>query len=180
MNQQNRSSDNDNITREEFLKIKQKYNETPYEQRAERPIKIPGKFKRAMKKSLKQNEEILVFYMNMKRDLEGPFLTKIYGGNFLVIRNHVYRIKPQRVLRWGNKYAAVIIRAWDRELVGCEDYDSVMAAGDDRTTVNDPVLIKAVIAAKLAEQQAKKTNMLLWAIIGIVVVGAIFFLFGKK
>jgi len=150
-------------------------------EREYRKFKMKGKAKRAMAKSLKKKDEILVFYMNLRRELEGPFLSKIYGGNFLVIKNHVYRFNPKRVLRWGNKYPVVIVRAWDRDFVGCDDYEEIMESGDEKSTINDPVLIKAVIAARLAEGKARKGNVIIWVIVGIaIVVGAMMLLGGKK
>lgn len=166
------------ITKKEFEWAKSEYMKDF--DKEYKKFKMKGKVKKAMVKSLKKKDEILVFYMNLRRELEGPFLSKIYGGNFLVIKNHVYRFNPKRVLRWRNKYSAVIVRAWDRDFVGCDDYDEIMKSGDQKSTINDPVLIKAVIAAKLAEGKAKKGNIALWIIIGIAIIIGVSIIFGKK
>jgi len=140
-----------------------------------------------MNKSLKKHDEILVFLLNLKKAIEGPILTKIYGGNFLVIRNRVYRFNPDRVFSFG-KYKAVIAREFDRELVGIDDYQELVIRDflsknpGGRVNIDDPVLIKALIQAKLGEKP-QMASMGKWIIIALVVVGLIagfFFMTGKK
>ena len=129
-----------------------------------------------MNKSLKKPDMILVFLLNLKKQIEGPLTTKIYGGNFLVIRNHVYRYNPDRVFRFG-KYNAVIAREFDRELVGIDDYqelvikDYVSGNPGRRINTDDPVLIKALIQAKLGEKPQIKSST--WIIIALAAVGLI-------
>jgi hypothetical protein len=114
-------------------------------------------------------------------------LTKIYGGNFLVIRNHVYRFNPDRVFSF-SKYKAVIAREFDRELVGIDDYEELVIKDfasknpGGRVNIDDPVLIKALIAAKLSEKPAMGGSAK-WIIIALVALGLIvgfFLLTGKK
>lgn len=177
------------MTREEFEKVKREY-EANKEQEKKQP-KISKFFKwgkRAnMNKSLKKSDLILVFLLNLKKQIEGPILTKIYGGNFLVIRNHVYRYNPDRVFSF-SKYKAVIAREYDRELVGIDDYEELVREDfasknpGGRVNIDDPVLIKAIIAARLSEKPAVQMGMK-WIIIALVVIGAIigfFMLTGKK
>jgi len=170
------------MTREQYDKVKSEY--LADQNKPDPRVKKPGfnhffKFgKRAlMKKSLKKNDEILVFLLNLKKQIEGPILTKIYGGNFLVIRNRVYRFNPDRVFSFG-KYKSVIAREFDRELVGIDDYQEVVmkdfasANPGARVNIDDPVLIKALIQAKLGEK-AKMSMGAKPIIIGIIIIAVI-------
>jgi len=141
-------------------------------------FKWSGKKKSIMKSSVKKPDHILFFVLNLKKELEGPVLTKIYGGNFLVFRNHVYRYNPSKIFTMG-KYKVAIGREFDRELVGIEDYDEVVAQGGNRSNIDDPVLIKAVIMAHLSEKSPVSSST--WIIIGIAIVAAIgaFLYFGS-
>jgi len=151
-----------------------------------KPWKWPAMKRREMEESLKKPDMILVFLINLKKVIEGPILAKIYGGNFLVIRNHVYRFNPDRVLSFG-KYKAVIAREFDRELVGIDDYkelvekDMTSQTPGDRVNINDPVLIKAMINAKLQDMSAPKKEIP-WLLIGIGIVAviAVFFIFSGQ
>jgi hypothetical protein len=180
------------MTREEYDRVKQEFLSDKSD--PQKHIKQPrfssffkfGK-RAAMNKSLKKNDEILVFLLNLKKQIEGPIITKIYGGNFLVIRNHIYRFNPGRVFTFG-KYKAVIAREFDRELVGIDDYEQLVIQDfssknpGGRVNIDDPVLIKALIAAKLSEKSAPKGSMK-WIIIVLIIIGigvGFFMLTGKK
>jgi len=136
---------------------------------------------------LKKTDEILVFLLNLKKQIEGPILTKIYGGNFLVIRHRVYRFNPDRVFSF-SKYKSVIAREFDRELVGIDDYQEVVmkdftsANPGSRVNIDDPVLIKALIQAKLGEKPKQKIGGTKAIIIGIIIIAVVigfFMLTGK-
>jgi hypothetical protein len=96
----------------------------------------------------------------------------------MVIRNHVYRFNPDRVFSFGKKFKAVIAREYDRELVGIDDYEELVDEDfasknpGGRVNIDDPVLIKALIAAKLTEKQAAPMGMK-WIIIALIVLGVI-------
>jgi len=144
--------------------------------------------RQAMNKSLKKSDEFLVFLLNLKKQIEGPMLVKIYGGNFFVIRNHVYRFNPDRIFSFG-KYKAGIAREFDREMVGIDDYEELVRQDflsknpGGRVNIDDPVLIKALIAAKLSEKPVSTISMGKWIVIGLVVLGVIvgfFMLTGNK
>ena len=181
------------ITREEYEQVKKEYLEEKkrIEQEERENAKLKKKNKSPlsffrlrqrgnMNRSLKKPGEILVFLLNLKKELEGPILTRIYGGNFLVIRNKVYRFNPDRVFTF-NKYKVVIAKEYDRELVGIDDYNQLVAADFNsstpgaRTTINDPVLIKALINARLGEKESvaggSKKAIIIGVIILILVVG---------
>ena len=141
-------------------------------------FKWPAKKRSIMKKGVKKPDHILFFVLNLKKELEGPVLTKIYGGNFIVFRNHVYRYNPSRIFTMG-KYKVAIGREYDRELVGIDDYNEVVAEGGNRSNIDDPVLIKAVIMAHLSEKAPVSSST--WIIVGIAVLAAIgaFIYFGS-
>jgi len=169
------------MTREQYDRIKSEY----LADQNQSTVRKPGfnqffKFgKRAiMKKSLKKTDEILVFLLNLKKQIEGPILTRIYGGNFLVIRHRVYRFNPDRVFSFG-KYKAVIAREFDRELVGIDDYQEVVmrdfasANPGARVNIDDPVLIKALIQAKLGEKPKTSLGGTKAIVIGIILVAVV-------
>ena len=178
------------MSREEYEKVKQEYaEEQGLPKKKEKKFSSFFKWGKTaqMNKTLKKSDEICVLLINLKKQIEGPIITKIYGGNFLVIRNHVYRYNPDRVFSFG-KYKAVIAREFDRELVGIDDYkdlvnqDFLSRNPGGRVNIDDPVLIKALIAAKLTEKPVVGGNVK-WIIIGLIILGAVvgFFMFsGKK
>jgi len=104
----------------------------------------------------------------------------------MVIRNHVYRFNPERVFSFA-KYKAVIAREFDRELIGIDDYkdlvvnDFISKNPGARVNIDDPVLIKALIQARLSEKP-KAQGGTKWIIIALAVVGLIvgFFLLTAK
>jgi hypothetical protein len=179
------------MTKDEYDNVKKQYLLDKERSKGQKPKTFNSFFnftKRGiMNKSLKKSDEVLVFLLNLKKIIEGPILTKIYGGNFLVIRNRVYRFNPDRVFSFG-KYKAVIAREFDRELVGIDDYqelvmrDFISKNPGGRVNIDDPVLIKALIQAKLGEKpQIGSAGK--WIIIALVIVGLIvgfFMLTGKK
>jgi len=166
------------MTKEEYRKLKKEY----FADKIKEPIKQPPfnnlfkwKKRASMKKSLKKSDEVLVFLLNLKKQIEGPILVKIYGGNFMVIRNHVYRFNPDRIFSFG-KYKAVIAREFDRELVGIDDYQDLVVKDflsknpGGRVNIDDPVLIKALIAARLSEKPIASISMSKWIVIGLIAV----------
>lgn len=176
------------LTREEYERVKAEYlsDKTSPDKPEQKPFNKYFKWgKRAqMNKSLKKPDFILVFLLNLKKQIEGPILTKIYGGNFLVVRNHVYRFNPDRVFSFG-KYKAVIAKEYDRELVGVDDYQELVLKDytshnpGARINVDDPVLIKALIQARLGEKPVTSNSKMIVIILVILglAVGA-FLLFG--
>jgi len=176
---------------EKLDRIKQQIREDKLKDKTakKKPFKWPFSRKQAMNKSLKKPDTILVFVANLRRDLEGPLLCKIYGGNFFVIRNHVYRFNPDRVLTLMNKFKVGVVREGLREMIDltgnynnelCEDWTSKNPGA--KVNIDDPVLIKALIQAKLAEKPQVQMGGKWW-IIALVLVGLIagfFLLTGKK
>lgn len=171
----NKAIDEDRIEKAELAKIpKWKFWKKP------KQFKFVGKNKSVLRKSKKRRDEIACFVMTLKGNIE-VVLTKIYGGNFLVVNNHVYRFKPTKVHNLG-KYKCVIAREWDRELVGHDEFDKTVL--DDYTSnnpgsklnIDDPVLIKAIIMAHLSEKTKKPISSWVWIVLGLIVVGVIAYL----
>jgi hypothetical protein len=179
------------ITKEEYEKVKRDYLLRKGEIDEKKNKNPLGFFKFAQKGAIRTSArkpgEILVFLLNLKGQIEGPILTQIYGGNFLVIRNRVYRFNPKRVFTFLNKYKAVIAREFDRELVGNDDYEELVAKDFSsnnpgrRVNIDDPVLIKALIQARLGEKTitASKGKIILIGIIVLALVIGFFWLTGR-
>lgn len=177
------------ITREEYERIKKEMDEEKNKpkDRKDKPFRWKGKQKSNLNKSVKKPDEICAIVINLKKQID-VVLTRIYGGNFLVIRHRVYRYNPNRVYSMG-KYKVVIAREYDRELVGIDDYEQLMREEflsknpGARLNIDDPVLIKALIQAKLSEKPSAGANMK-WIIVVLVIlgiiVGAFFLLGGNK
>jgi len=181
------------MTREQYDKLKSEYKadqDNPEKKIKQPPFNKHFKFSKrmAMNKSLKKADMILVFLLNLKKQIEGPLLVKIYGGNFFVIRSHVYRFNPDKVFSFG-KYKAAIAREFDREMVGIEDYEELVAKDfssanpGGRVNIDDPVLIKALIAARLSEKPTTTISPAKWIVIGLILIGVVvgfFMMTGNK
>jgi hypothetical protein len=164
------------LTEAEKSQFKEAFAKTKPEEKITRKLKWPFKAWGKVKKAEKKPDQINVIYLNQKLGIE-ILQTKIYGGNFLVVREKVYRFAASAVWRYKN-YSFVIAKEWDRNLVGRSDYDAVVSQGSRRSPMNDPVLIKALIQAKLAEKKQISTNWIIWVILGIIGLAAAFFIFG--
>jgi len=179
------------MTREQYKKLKSEYKEDQSSEKLkQKPMGQYFRFKKKMdmNKSLKKSDIVLVFLLNLKKQIEGPLLVKIYGGNFFVIRNHVYRFNPDNVFSFG-KYKAGIAREFDREMVGISDYEDLVRKDYNstnpggRVNINDPVLIKALIAARLSEKPKVAISPGKWIFIGVVlliIVVGFFMMTGNK
>jgi len=172
------------MTREEYNKVKSEYkaDQTPENRIRQPAFNKHFKFTRRMEmnKSIKKPDTVLIFLLNLKKQIEGPLLVKIYGGNFFVIRSHVYRFNPDKVFSFG-KYKAGIAKEYDREMVGIDDYEDLVkkdfasANPGGRVNIDDPVLIKALIAARLSEKPKTTITPGKWIFIGIVIIAIIGF-----
>ncbi|KKK70466.1 hypothetical protein LCGC14_1614670, partial [marine sediment metagenome] len=49
--------------------------------------KFPTKWKMQAKKASKHRDAVLIFYLNLKGELEQPLVVPIYSGNMVVIRD---------------------------------------------------------------------------------------------
>ena len=164
------------LTVEEKTRLREAFNKAKPEEKKTKKLNWPFKNWMKIKKAEQKPDQINVIYLNQKLGIE-ILQTKIYGGNFLVVREKVYRFAASKVWRYKN-FSFCVAKEWDRELVGREDYESIVGQGSVRSPLNDPVLIKALIQAKLAEKKQVQANWILWVIIGVIALAAVFLLFG--
>lgn len=131
--------------------------------------KWPFKFKSQMKKSSKNIDKVLVFYLNIKGELESPTIQPLYSGNMCIIRHKPYEVDPRAfwTVKVGMKqYKILIIREIDRRPVSNLDYTEIKKRGD--STDSDEFLIKAALKAQTSAVSAKTMKTAL--IIGIVAI----------
>jgi hypothetical protein len=156
----------------------QKIKETQEALKNQKKFKWPWKVKQEMKNSKKFKEQILVFYLNVKGELEYPKLYPVYGGNMIIIRNKPYLLDPTAVITF-DKYKCMVIREIDRRPVCNKDYRDVKARGD--STESDELLIKATLKAMIGPQKAPvNKNWIIAAVVIIAIVGGLIWLMTKK
>jgi hypothetical protein len=145
--------------------------------RKKKPWRMPGKWVRQAKKSQKRRDAILVFFLNIKGELEPPMVVPIYGGNMVIIRNKVYEVDPRAI--WSVKtgfnktYKLLIIKEIDRRPVSNLDWDDIRVRGD--ATDSDEFLIKAALRAQMATAARKVGKGVIILIILAIAAGVIFF-----
>ena len=155
----------------------QKIKETQEHLKKQKKWKWPWKVRREMDTSKKVKDQILVFYLNVRNELEMPRLYPIYGGNMIIIRNKPYLLTPLAVLSHG-KYKCVVIREIDRRPVSNMDYKDVKARGD--STESDEILIKATLKAMLGPTKTPMNkNMIIIVVVIIVIVGGLLYFMSK-
>lgn len=142
-----------------------------------KPWKFPRKWVSKAKKTQKRRDAVLIFYLNIKGELEPPMIVPIYGGNMVIIRNKVYEVDPRAF--WNVKiglnrtYKLLILKEIDRRPVSNLDWDDIRTRGD--ATDSDEFLIKAALRAQMttAAKQVGKGAIIL--IILAIAGGLIFF-----
>lgn len=169
----------DGSTREMLKKIiaTQEHGEQIKETRnTPKGFKWPAKWKAAAKKSALRNH-ILVFYLNIKGELEPPRMVPLYAGHMVVIKDKVHEIDPRSL--WTTKigtkmHKLVIIREIDRRPVSNLDWDEIRKRGD--ATDSDEFLIKAALKAQVgaAKKPLSKGAMIA---IGIAAIAMLIFFF---
>lgn len=124
--------------------------------RNKREFRWPAKWRSAGKKS-QRKDHVLVFYLNIKGELEQPKILPIYGGHMIVWKDKVHEVDPRSLwtVKMGpNKfYKVLIVKEIDRRPVSNLDWDEIRARGD--ATDSDEYLIKAALKAQI--MGAKKT-----------------------
>jgi hypothetical protein len=142
-----------------------------------KPWKFPRKWLSKAKSSQKRRDAILVFYLNIKGELEPPMVVPIYGGNMVIIRNKVYEVDPRAI--WSVKtgfnktFKLLIIKEIDRRPVSNLDWDDIRVRGD--ATDSDEFLIKAALRAQMATTAKQMGKGVIILIILILIGGLIFF-----
>ncbi|MGC9309521.1 MAG: hypothetical protein ACP5D2_02380 [Candidatus Nanoarchaeia archaeon] len=128
---------------------------------------------KASKKNQNKNK-VLVFYLNIKGEIQPPKLYPIYSGNMVIIKNKPYEVDPRAFWHMG-KYKCMIFKEIDRRPVSNLDYDEIKRRGD--ATDSDEFLIKAAMKAIQGgmKKPLNKGAIILIVIAAIVVLGFIFF-----
>jgi hypothetical protein len=139
-------------------------------------FKYPWKWKWKMNQSVgKQGQDkILVFYLNIKGEIEPPKILPLYSGNIIIYKNKAYEFDPRAtwlVKGLKKQVKAVIIREIDRRPVSNLDWDEIKARGD--ATDSDEILVKMVTKAVIEKQKVAVGKgaivLVVLAIIGLVV-----------
>ena len=135
-------------------------------------FKWPPKWKAIFKKSRKKRNQILVWFLNIKGEIESPKLYPIYSSNMVIIKNRPYEIDPRSFWRMG-KYTCQIIKGIDRRPVSNLDYNEIKERGD--STDSDEFLIKAALQAIVGTAKKKQADKKVMIVIGIIILAAIVF-----
>lgn len=160
------------ITPEQQVKLKADMEAEKVNPTKLKVFKWPWNKKSKMNKTTKQSDQIIVFMITSKKTLDIK-TTKIFSGNFFVINNRVYEFDPSTVLSMG-KYKLVVARDYDRKCVSVNDYQELLLKDfasnnpGNRVNVNDPVLIKALIQARLDERKPIGGNKI-WIIVVVII-----------
>ncbi len=135
-------------------------------------FKWPVKWKSVFKKSRKKRNQILVWFLNIKGEIEPPQLYPIYSSNMIIIRNRPYEVDPRSFWRMG-KYTCQIIKGIDRRPVSNLDYEEIKKRGD--STDSDEFLIKAALQAFVGGVKKKPIDKKVMIIIGLIAAAAVIF-----
>lgn len=130
----------------------------------------PAKWKQVFKLSRKKRTQILVFYLNIKGEIEPPKLYPIYSSNMVIIKNRPHQVDPRSFWRLG-KYTCHIIKGIDRRPVSNLDYNEIRNRGD--STDSDEFLIKAAMQAMIGAIKKKAVDKKVMIIIGIIIIAAV-------
>ena len=136
--------------------------------------KFPAKWKMQAKKSSKKRDAVLIFYLNLKGELEQPLVVPIYSGHMVIIRNKVYEVDPRAfwTIKIGFKtYKLLIIKEIDRKPVSNLNWDEIRRRGD--ATDSDEFLIKAALKAQVTHAAKQVSKSIVFFIIAAVVIGGI-------
>ena len=135
-------------------------------------FKWPMKWKQVFKSSRKKRNQILVWFLNIKGEIEPPKLYPIFSSNMVIIQNRPYEVHPRSFWRMG-KYTCQIIKGIDRRPVSNLDYDEIKARGD--STDSDDFLIKAALQAVIGGIKKKPMDKKVIIIIGLIAAAALIY-----
>ena len=139
-------------------------------------FKWPFKWKRIFKSSRKKRNQILVWFLNIKGEIEHPKLYPIYSSNMVIIQNRPYEVDPRSFWRMG-KYTCQIIKGIDRRPVSNLDYDEIRKRGD--STSSDEFLIKAAMQAVIGGVKKKPVDKKVIIIGALIAIAALIFFMSK-
>lgn len=145
--------------------------------------KFPFKWKRTMNKSARPSKEerVLCFFVNIKGELEPPVLLPIHNGNTITYKYTVHEVDPRDILTLPYKkkiYKLLIYDIANRKAFSVRDYQEIK--DNKGSTMDDEVLIKAMLTAKASQISTAQIGKGALIIGGLVLVGIIIWLFLKK
>jgi hypothetical protein len=164
----------------QLISDKQTGEKTSDTKKTKKKFKWPMSWKSKAGKSSKKPDTVLVFYLNIKGEIQTPMIVPIYSGNMVIIRNKIHEVDPRAMwsLKLGNKtHKVLIIKEIDRRPVSNLDLDEIRRRGD--ATDSDEFLIKAALRAQTATAK-KPISIWVWIILGVIVVGLLVFFFMSK
>jgi hypothetical protein len=143
----------------------------------ESKIKLPRKKRILEKKAGKKADSVPVEYLTQKNTVR-RLLCKVVSGDLIVVDNKVHRLNPRDLWRDG-KTLWYKIREIDRLPISNRDYDKLI--NQKRITVNDSVVIKAILGAvQKKESPLANKKWIIWLIIlGVVAVVGYMIFFAK-
>ena len=139
-------------------------------------FKWPMKWKKIFKSSKKKRNQILVWFLNIKGEIEHPKLYPIYSSNMVIIQNRPYEVHPRSFWRMG-KYTCQIIKGIDRRPVSNLDYDEIRKRGD--STDSDEFLIKAAMQAIVGGVKKKPVDKKVIIIAGLIGAAILIYLMSR-
>jgi hypothetical protein len=142
--------------------------------------KFPGSWRSKMNKANKRPDMVLVFFLNIKGEIEQPLITPLYSGNMVIIRNKVYEVDPRAfwIIKAGSKVNKLLIfKEIDRRPVSNLDYYEIRKRGD--STDSDEYLLKAFLKATPTSAPKAPFNKTILIILGVLVIGAVIYFLSK-
>jgi hypothetical protein len=145
--------------------------------------KWPWQWKNSINRASRSKEQnkILVFYLNIRGEMEQPMMMP-YRDNMILYKNKVHEFDPRAIITIKSGMKSVrglLIREIDRRPVSNLDYADVRNRGD--ATDSDELLIKAAASLYLAKDEKKKPmNYTILIIIGVIILGGIIFFMTRK
>jgi hypothetical protein len=164
----------------QIMEDKQIGTERKETKKIKKKFRYPMAWKSKANKSSKKPDTVLVFYLNIKGEIQTPMVVPIYSGNMVIIRNKIHEVDPRAMwsLKLGMKtHKVLIIKEIDRRPVSNLDLDEIRRRGD--ATDSDEFLIKAALRAQTAVAR-KPISIWVWIILGVIVIGLLAFFFLSK
>jgi hypothetical protein len=170
-----RSSTNLSVTKK--LKVLERElekltDEKRVKQKKDKGWTYPTKWGRAMKHANKP-ASVLVWYLNIKGELEKPKLYPLRSGGRVVVKGRPYDANPQAFISIEGKQKCLLVREIDRRPFCNVDWKEVKERGD--LTDSDDILLKTAMDARIMPKPPIGKAALVIA--GIVVVGALMYFF---
>lgn len=164
----------------QILDEKQTGEQKKETKKTKKKFKYPMAWKSKAGKSSKKPDTVLVFYLNIKGEIQTPMVVPIYSGNMVIIRNKIHEVDPRAMwsLKLGMKtHKVLIIKEIDRRPVSNLDLDEIRRRGD--ATDSDEFLIKAALRAQTATAK-KSISIWVWILLAAAIIGLLIFFFMSK